>query len=143
MKLTTLISILAATLVVALPAETLTRRENYYCVTQGPGTCTFGWQEFTDGNGHFSSEARIYDNNCIQKGSIINDSAADQFMTVKSADPPMTVSINGWASPPQIITRAIPKFDFKDKTWGGADGCTCGAGVKGNFWGCRCAFDCP
>ncbi|KAB8292525.1 hypothetical protein EYC80_008235 [Monilinia laxa] len=143
MKLTILIQVLAATLAVALPADTLTGRENKHCVTQGLGTCTFGWQEFTDGNGRFSSEVKLYDHNCIQKGGIINDSAADQFMTVTSADPPMTVSINGWALPPQIHTRAIPKFNYKDKTWGGVDGCTCGAGAEGNFWGCRYGFDCP
>lgn len=143
MKLTTFIPILAGTLAAALPTEALTERDNKECVTQGPGTCTFGWQEFTDRNGGSSSEARIYDNNCIQKGGLINPKATNQFMTVTSADPPMTVSINGWATPPQFNTRSIPKFNYNGKTWGGEDGCACGVGIATNFWGCRCAFDCP
>lgn len=142
MKLSTYFPILAGTLAVALPTEALTKRDNKFCVTQGPGTCTFGWQEYTNFNGDFSSEARIYDHKCIQKGGLISPNI-DQFVTVTSANPPMTVSINGWAQPPQLVTQAIPKFNFKGKTWGGKDGCACGTGEGTNFWGCRCAFDCP
>ncbi|KAF7857939.1 hypothetical protein EAF04_009296 [Stromatinia cepivora] len=142
MKLTTFIPILAATLATALPTEVLTERDNKYCVTQGPGTCTFGWQEYIRKDGFLSSEAIIYDHNCIQKGGLIHPQA-DQYMTVTSEDPPMSVSINGWASPPQFNTRAIPKFAYNGKTWGGKNGCACGEGVGKNFWGCRCAFDCP
>ena len=66
MKLSTYFPVLAGTLAVALPTEALTKRDNKFCVTQGPGTCTFGWQEYTNFNGGFSSEARIYDHKCIQ-----------------------------------------------------------------------------
>ncbi|QSZ33202.1 hypothetical protein DSL72_002788 [Monilinia vaccinii-corymbosi] len=143
MKIITVVSILAATLAVALPAEILIERDDKYCVTQGPGTCTFGWQEFSDNNGHFSSIATIYDYQCIEKGAIVNNNAADQYMTVTSTNPPMTVSINGWVTTPMFDTRATPKFSYNGKTWGGKHGCTCGGGGKDNFWGCRCGFDCP
>ncbi|TEY61408.1 hypothetical protein BOTCAL_0169g00120 [Botryotinia calthae] len=142
MKLSTFLPIFAGTLAVALPTQALTTRDNKLCVTQGPGTCTFGWQEYTNHNGGFTSEARIYDHRCIQKGGLIS-SDIDQFVTVTSANPPMTVSINGWAQPPQLVTQAIPKFNYNGKTWGGKDGCACGEGDGTNFWGCRCGFDCP
>ncbi|ESZ92128.1 hypothetical protein SBOR_7507 [Sclerotinia borealis F-4128] len=142
MKLISIITtfLLAEKLAAASPAVEFTARtKNERCVTQGPGTCTFGWQEYSNHNGHFESEASLYDNNCRLIGGFRNPNAADQYVTVTSENPPMSVSINGWAQPPQIFTFAIPKFEYNGTTSGGRKGCACGdgEGEGENFWGCR------
>ncbi|KAI9651243.1 hypothetical protein NHQ30_001281 [Ciborinia camelliae] len=136
MKLTTILPILVATFATALPTEVLTERDETYCVPQGPGTCTFGWQEWEEQSGAESSMATIYDHNCIQRGTLMNKKAYDKFMTVISANPPMIVSINGWAISPEFDIWSIPKFNYNGKTWGGHKGCVCGRGAGTNFWGC-------
>ncbi|KAI9640244.1 hypothetical protein NHQ30_011294 [Ciborinia camelliae] len=49
--ITTILPILVATFATALPTEVLTERDETYCVPQGPGTCTFGWQEWEEQSG--------------------------------------------------------------------------------------------